>query len=225
MADITNFNLNIIRKDRLARFNDDFKEADIFQQLCFDLLGIDLKDRIAFTPYKTAGPDGAIDMSGIDKGGDTVADEISMLRLEKYAGSLKPEIRKVFDFAIENNSFVKCVRAFERIVDWDVLKNKEYIFCEIFSDLIKEEAPAHSEGAKLITTSLVQEEQIVKLLVDNPDFFEDQVKKIDFALTLSLKMKYFSKQEQGNLFWFKSKRNYWNSQEFVSRKPAHNSTG
>ena len=86
---------------------------------------------------------------------DTIADEILIFRLEKYANSLKPEIRNIFDFAIENESFEKCFRAFERIADWQGFKDKKYIFHDMFFDIIKEQTEIFQNKERFITTARI----------------------------------------------------------------------
>lgn len=68
--DISTFRLEILRKDRLQELSENFPKADAFQRLCYDLLVKDFKDlnsSIRLSPFKTEGPDGAVDISGEDE--------------------------------------------------------------------------------------------------------------------------------------------------------------
>lgn len=63
--DISTFSLDILRRDKRRTFSRDFTEGDAFQQLCFDLLTHEFKDKnIKLTLYPTKGRDGGVDISG-----------------------------------------------------------------------------------------------------------------------------------------------------------------
>ena len=55
---INNFSLDIFRNDIKKEYNSE--EAEIFQDMCFDLLSYQKKDE-EFTPFLTKGKDGSID--------------------------------------------------------------------------------------------------------------------------------------------------------------------
>ncbi|MCX6583748.1 MAG: hypothetical protein NT166_26530, partial [Candidatus Aminicenantes bacterium] len=67
--DISKFALKILRENKLRELNENMPKADAFQRLCYDLLVQDFKDRgstVRWSPYRTAGQDGAVDISGED---------------------------------------------------------------------------------------------------------------------------------------------------------------
>lgn len=136
---------------------------------------------------------------------DTIAEEILILRLDDQKESLKTEIKKIFDFAIANNSFESCFRLFERISHWFV--NEEFhtreeinrhplLFYELFSQYIDQCQQACEPLRDLLTkTSLMGEASIVTLMVEKLDFFKETIQSQAFGLRLALKMKYFSKND------------------------------
>ncbi|MCK4761916.1 MAG: hypothetical protein KAW12_06935 [Candidatus Aminicenantes bacterium] len=131
---------------------------------------------------------------------DTLAEEILTFRLEKYApvlSALKAEIKNIFDFALEFDCFENCFRVFDRAVDWQGFAGKKDIFYDIFSGIIREKPELCGSGDQFITTSLLEEDAAVELLVENFSFFKDRIESFGFGLKLSLKMKNLSKQEIG----------------------------
>lgn len=139
---------------------------------------------------------------------DTIAEEILIFRLEEHRELLKNEIKGIFDFAISNNSFQSCFRLFERISDWLVneelhsneeIKRHSLLFYELFSQYIDRCQQACQPLKDMLTkTSLMGEESVVKLLVENSGFFKESIQSQLFGLRLALKMKYFSKNDSSS---------------------------
>ncbi len=129
---------------------------------------------------------------------DTIADEILMFRLEKYAGnqrSLEVAMKEVFNFAIAHGCVENCYRAFERIVDWEAFKKYNGIFRDFLSGLIKDHGEACGDVSKFAITPLMEEREIISLLAERIAFFRSYIEDRGFAAKLGFKMRYFAKKE------------------------------
>ena len=94
-TDISTFSLNILRKDKRQKFSRDFTEGDAFQQLCFDLLTHDFKDKsVRLTLYPTKGRDGGVDISGEDSHHNKIIIECKKNNELQYAQNALNKLKK-----------------------------------------------------------------------------------------------------------------------------------
>jgi hypothetical protein len=97
-TDISFFSLDILRRDKRQTFSRDFSEGDAFQQLCFDLLTREFKDKgIRLTLYPTKARDGGVDISGEDSNHNKIIIECKKNNTPQYAQNALNELKNTLE--------------------------------------------------------------------------------------------------------------------------------
>jgi hypothetical protein len=138
---------------------------------------------------------------------DTIAEEILILRLQDYKDELETEIKWIFDFACQHDSIENCFRLFNRAPDWvhdpkegkpgEGKKKNSRLVYNLFSKYIMQQPEVCKPLKELLArTTLMDEADIVRLLVEQSAFFEDVIQSLYFGMVLYFHIKHFHKYKE-----------------------------
>ena len=97
-TDISTFSLDILRRDKQHTFSRDSTEGDAFQQLCYDLLTREFKEKgIRLTLFPTKARDGGVDISGEDSKHNKIIIECKKNNTPQYARNELNKLKKTLE--------------------------------------------------------------------------------------------------------------------------------
>ena len=97
-TDISTFSLDILRRDKRHTFSRDSTEGDAFQQICYDLLTREFKEKgVRLTLYPTKARDGGVDISGEDSNHNKIIIECKKNNTPQYARNELNKLNKTLE--------------------------------------------------------------------------------------------------------------------------------